>query len=354
MQAFVIETLSAWPTSAILLVIAAALAVLSKGADLLVDNAVILSLRSGIPKVVIGATVVSLGTTLPEAAVSIFAAIQGNPDLALGNAVGSIICNTALIIGASALIRPLPVHRDVTDRQGWIQFGVAVLLVVAALVSLLGGARAGAGAGGWVGRIPQWVGLVFIAMLVTYLVMSIRQSRSQRGAAVSLEPPLEPPLEEGQEVEHPGVIVPILLLALGVGLVVFASRVLIPAVEIVAGRAGIPQSIIAATLVALGTSLPELTTAITASRKGHGELAVGNVIGANILNVLFVVGASAAVTAGGLAVPTIFFALQFPAMLVMTFVFRGVTLRKASLVTRTWGVALLVLYVVYIAASYAL
>ena len=347
MQAFVIDTLTGWPTPAIILVIAVALAVLSKGADLLVDNAVVLSLRSGIPKVVIGATVVSLGTTLPEAAVSIFAAIQGNPDLALGNAVGSIICNTALIVGTAALIRPLPVYRDVTDRQGWIQFGVTVFLVVAGFLSLLG---AGADSGSWVGRIPRWLGLVFVVLLGTYLVVSIRQSRSSRGAAVSLEPPLE----AGQVEEHPGVIVPLVLLALGVALVVFASRMLIPAVEIVAVRAGIPQSIIAATLVALGTSLPELTTAITASRKGHGELAVGNVIGANILNVLFVVGASASVTAGGLVVPTIFFTLQFPAVLIMTFLFRGVTLRKASLVTRPWGVVLLVMYIGYITVSYAL
>ena len=113
---------SATPLGPARLVIAFSLAVLGKAADWLVDEAVALSERSGIPKVVIGATVVSLGTTMPEAAVSVFAAIQGNPGLAFGNAVGSIICDTGLILGLACVIAPLRLNRRIVNRQGWIQF----------------------------------------------------------------------------------------------------------------------------------------------------------------------------------------------------------------------------------------
>jgi cation:H+ antiporter len=117
-------------------------------------------------------------------------------------------------------------------------------------------------------------------------------------------------------------------------------------------RIGIPQSIIAATLVALGTSLPELVTAITAVRKGHGELAVGNVVGADILNVLFVVGSAAAVTSGGLAVPASFYKLQIPTMLIILIIFRLFSRGKKEQITKIEGLTLLLIYVVYIVLSY--
>ena len=114
-------------------IIAITLYLLGKGADILVDEAVTLSTRWGIPQTLIGATIVSLGTTTPEAAVSVFAAVQGDPDIALGNAVGSIICDTGLILGTAALIAPLPLNRKIVNRQGWLQLGAGFLLVIACL-----------------------------------------------------------------------------------------------------------------------------------------------------------------------------------------------------------------------------
>ena len=148
------------------LVVAASLYGIGKSADWLVDEAVALSERSGIPKVVIGATIVSLGTTMPEAAVSVFAAVQGSPGLALGNAVGSIICDTALIFGLAALIRRLPVDRRVQKRHGRLQL-LAGLLLTVVVASLAVSA----------GRVdnllmPRWIGIGFVVLLVGYLAMS--------------------------------------------------------------------------------------------------------------------------------------------------------------------------------------
>jgi cation:H+ antiporter len=127
---------------------------------------------------------------------------------------------------------------------------------------------------------------------------------------------------------------------------------LIPAVEITAIRVGIPQAIIAATLVAFGTSLPELVTAITAVRKGHGELAIGNIIGADILNVLFVVGSSAAVTAGGLHVPSSFFKLQIPTMLLVLIIFRLFSVNKKMVINKKEGLLLFSFYVIYLILNF--
>ena len=155
----------------LLVIIVAALYVLGKGADMLVDEAVELSERSGVPKMLIGATIVSLGTTLPEVTVSVVSALKGSPDLALGNAVGSIICDTGLILGIAALIKPLPFKKSVVNRQGWIQLASGVLLVVTALIFASGNVfKVG-------GHIPQGAGIVFLLLLVLYMIFTIRVLR---------------------------------------------------------------------------------------------------------------------------------------------------------------------------------
>jgi len=338
MEAFIVGTVESLPTIVLFLIIFATLYTLSKGADILVEEAVRLSLLWKIPKVLIGATIVSLGTTLPEAAVSVMAAIQGNPDLALGNAVGSIICDTGLIIGIASLIGPLTLDKQMVNRQGWLQVGAGVLLVVVSLPYAAFFRDAPLG-----GRIPQAVGFLFVILLAFYLWVSIRWSRD---AIMEMT-------EEVEEETRPapaGIL--LLKLAAGVALIILSSKVLIPAVEVSAYRIGIPQAVIAATLVAFGTSLPELVTAVTAARKGHGELAVGNIIGADILNVLFVVGFSASATPGGLVVPPGFYFLQLPVMLLILLTFKGITHFEKKAIKPRQGVFLLLMYVGYTAASY--
>ncbi len=329
----------AWPLLAGLIV--ASLAVLGKGADWLVDEAVALSERSGIPKVIIGATVVSLGTTTPEAVVSVLAAVQGAPGLALGNAVGSIICDTGLILGLACLISPLRLDRSLVNRQGWIQFASGFLLVLAcfpwsqaSLVFVEGG------------RLPRGMGLAFLLLLFSYLLLSIHWSRQQGGGSG-----LERVAHAGAS-EHASVPVIVVKLMAASAMVVGASTVLIPAVREAASRSGVPEGIIAATMVAFGTSLPELVTAVTAARQGHGELAIGNVIGADILNVLFVAGASAAVTVGGLFAPSYFFSFYFPAMLFVLFVFRLGVIFSRDHLKWPFGAVLLGTYLLVTLLSY--
>ena len=318
------------------LLIAVMLYLLGKGADILIDEAVAISRRWGVPKVLIGATIVSLGTTTPEAAVSVLAAIQGSAELALGNAVGSIICDTGLILGLAALIAPLPLDRAIVNRQGWIQLGAGVLLVAACLP--LGSLPTLWTAGG---RLSQSMGVIFLALLVVYLWLSVVWARTDDSVD-----------EEAGAADDVHPLIALFKLIGGVILVVASSTILIPAVREAALRLHIPPGVIAATLVAFGTSLPELVTAVTAARRGHGELAVGNVIGADILNALFVAGAAAAVTPAGLPASPFFFKFLFPAMLAILVVFRAGVFASGASLKRPFGVVLLAVYVVVALLSY--
>lgn len=332
MEELLYSTLAKVPTLALLIIIGISLYVLSKGADILVNEAIALSIRRGIPKIIVGATIVSLGTTIPEVTVSVFAAINGKPDLALGNAIGSIITNTALILGLAALVGTLPINKKVIGKQGLIQLISALFLTVVSLPILSKGSE---------GRITQCMGFVFIALLILYIIGTIRLSRKSNGV-----------ISTDFEGEDTSLVSQISKLILGVALVILSSKILIPSVEMTAIRIGIPQSIIAATLVAFGTSLPELVTAITAVRRGHGELAVGNVIGANILNVLFVIGSSAAVTKEGLLVPIIFYKLQIPTMIIVLVLFYILSKNKKDIITKLEGLLLLGIYMAYLTLNY--
>lgn len=329
MEKYIIDLVETMPMIGLIGVIAVLLFILAKGADLLVDEAVSLSIQWGIPKMVVGATIVSLGTTLPEATISVLAAVNGNPDLALGNAIGSIIADTGLILGLAAMIGPLAVDPKTINRQGLLQVLAVVLLATVSLPFFSEGLTHG--------TIYQWMGIAFLILLVGYIYLSMRWAvTSGVDEGIALD-----------ENKRP-IWMQIGKLVVGIALVILSSRVLIPTVEVLAINVGIPQGVIAATLVAFGTSLPELVTAITAVRKGHGELAVGNIIGADILNVLFVVGSAAAVTSQGLVVPLAFYKLQIPAMILIVGFFRIVAKNAYQVITRFEGFVLFLLYFIYL------
>lgn len=319
--------------------IAAVLVVLGKAADWLVGEAVVLSERSGLPKVVIGATVVSLGTTAPETAVSVLAALKGQPGLALGNAVGSVICDTGLILGLACLIKPLKMPKNIVNRQGWLQFAAGWLLVAACWPW-------GEGSGFEIGgNLSQVTGFTFLVLLIGYLALSVRWAKEGGGIE---------DLEEFEKDADASMSFVIGKLLVAITMVVGASHVLIPAIQEAAMRMGVPEGIVAATLVAFGTSLPELVTAVTAARKDHGDLAIGNIIGADILNILFVAGASAAVTPTGLVATPDFFRVLLPGMLLVLVVFRvGVSL-SGDRMQRPFGMVLLLVYVAVMVLSYTM
>lgn len=331
-----IELVANWHWTALIVTIIVSVLALGKGADWLIEEAVAISLRSGVPRMIVGATVVSLGTTAPEAAVSVLAALQGNPGLAMGNAVGSIICDTGLILGLACLISPLKFDPAIVNRQGWVQFACGCLLVAACFPWWAPNTALTAG-----GVLPQIAGFTFLGLLAAYMYWSVRIAKSQTADALPEELPA-----------HSMVRGAVHFLA-AVAIVLVSSTFLIAAATVLAERMRIPPAIIAATMVAFGTSLPELIIVLTATLKGQGEIAVGNVIGADILNVLFVAGAAAAVTPAGLLAEPSFFRLQFPAMLFVLLAFRiGIWAARGGKLSRPLGAFLLLAYVAVTVASF--
>lgn len=323
-------------TWVLLIIIAICIAMLSMGADWMIDGVVDLAERTGMPKIVIGATVVSLGTTLPEAFVSVMAAYMGNPGLALGNGVGSIIADTGLIFGLTCVLAAVPVNRFILNRTGWVQVGAATLLVLIAVgVYFMTDGEP---------QLDHWVGFLFLGLLVVYLYMTYVWAKQ---GTVML-----PDEDEAQPVLM-SISKSWVLIVGGLTLVIVGARILVPSASEIAMRFGVPDDVIAATMVAFGTSLPELMTAIAAVRKGHPEITVGNIVGADVLNVLFVIGAAAA--AAPLVIPMNFYYFHFPAMLIILFSFRVfISMNKEGVFYRWQGFWLLGVYLTYVILQYAL
>lgn len=332
MDSLIIMFLDSFPTIGLVVIFFISLFILSKGADFLVDEAIILSILWKIPTVIVGATIVSLGTTVPEVTVSAMATLKGNSSLALGNAIGSIITNTTLILGLTALIDNISVDKTMINRQGRVMVIVSILLSIFSLPILNNGQQ---------GLITRYMGALLLTFLAIYIYITIKSSREVESKSG--------PVEKGKSI-----LIQLVKLLLGALIVILSSKILVPSVELLASRVGIPDSVIAATLVAFGTSVPELITAITAVRRGHGELAIGNVIGANILNVLFVVGLSAVLSRNGLLVPTFYFKLQIPIMIVSTAALYILAKNKKSKLDKFSGGVLLSIYIIYLALNYLL
>jgi cation:H+ antiporter len=336
-ESFLAAALGGAPTLLLLLLTVVSIAVLSKGADWMIDGAVSLAMRTRIPKIVIGATVVSLGTTTPEAFVSVLAAWSGNPGLALGNAVGSIIADTGLIFGLTCILAVTPADRYILNRTGWVQVGTATLLVVIAVVAYYSAPAEP--------MLHRWVGVLFLLMLAGYMAVSVHWAR-QRGATAMTE-------EKNETAETFSLLKSWTLIAVGLALIIAGAKILIPCASEIALRLGVPPDVIAATMVALGTSLPELITALSAVRKGHPEITVGNIVGADVLNCLFVIGAS--LVASPLMIPRTFYLFHFPAMLLILYSFRIFIFMNRDGTFKRWqGVWLLLVYVIYVALQYAL
>ena len=303
----------------------------------MIDGVVYLARRIGLPRIVIGATIISLGTTTPEAFVSVMAAWLGNPGLALGNGVGSIIADTGLIFGMTCLLTTVPVNRFILNRTGWVQVGAATLLVVISVIVLV--VMPGEPI------LHRWVGFLFLLFLAGY--MYITYIWAKKGGSMAME---------GEEIDD-SVSTSLgkcwLMIVGGLFLIVVGARILVPSAAEIAHRIGVPEDVIAATMVAFGTSLPELMTAIAAVRKGHPEITVGNIVGADVLNCLFVIGAAAA--ARPLAIPPNFYSFHFPAMLIILYSFRFFIFRnRDGRFKKMQGAWLLSIYLVYLVLQYAL
>ena len=345
----------------LILIAIVAMAAVIKGADWLVEGAAGIAARLGMPKVIIGATIVSLGTTAPETAVSVLAAFSGNAGLALGNGVGSIIADTGLIFGLGCVLVALPADRFVLTRQGWVQFGSALFLAgLCWVLFAMHGEKA----------IVNWpFGVLMLAMLVGYLYLSVRWARQHpHGEPHILELPSEGQtvvidVDSHEHAEQRSLGMLFVMGLVGLVVVVLAGDGLVGSVSELAHQCGVPDVVIAGTIVALGTSLPELVVGMQSIRKGHPELLVGNVIGADILNVLFVIGASALAAPlaiaydGATQQPTTSFVfIALPSMMAMLLYFRLCIFKaaKEGRFSRWMGVPLLLGYAVFSVLSYVL
>jgi cation:H+ antiporter len=275
----------------------AGLALLIVGAEALVRGASRLASAVGISPLVIGLTVVAFGTSSPELAISIFSAVTGKPDIALGNVVGSNIFNVLFILGASAIIVPLLVSQQL------VRLDVPLMIVVSFLMVIMG----------YDGNIGRIEGLLLVAIGVAYTIFIIKKSYQDNKAANNNEGS-----EQTSESKSSGIgNLPVNLGFIIVGLVmlVFGSRFLVDSAITIAGAMGVSQLIIGLTIIAAGTSLPEVATSIMASIRGERDIAVGNVVGSNIFNILFVLGLSSIVAPNGLSVTPSIMGFDLPVMI---------------------------------------
>lgn len=242
------------------------LVLLIKGGDWFVDGATGIARRFRLPDIIVGATVVSIGTTLPEVMVSTTGALLGQGAMAYGNAIGSIICNTALIAAISVTCNPGPVNVKTMKMPVFFFFTSAAVYCLAAY---------------GLGTFPRWLGFIMLAIFVVYLIANVRQG-------------LRYPEETAEEAESVtasrSLAMELVLLVIGAALIAYGANLLVEHGTIIAQKLGVPETVIALTFVALGTSLPELITTITSLKKGHASLGIGNVIGANVFNLVLVSG----------------------------------------------------------------
>lgn len=314
-----------------LLLFAAGLAALIVGAELLVRGASRLALSFGISPLVVGLTIVAFGTSSPEAAVSLGAVMDGRTDIAVGNVVGSNVFNVLFILGVSALIVPLLVNVQLILQEVPIMVGASLLLLVMALD----------------GRLGLSDGLLLCAVLVAYTVFLVRQSRAETAAAqaeyAAELPPAPPSSWDGK------LWVQLLLIVAGLALLVLGSDWLVTASVAFAKALGVSDVVIGLTIVAAGTSMPEVATSIMAAIKGERDIAVGNVVGSNTFNILGCLGLSAVASGtAGLAIPAAVMQFDVWVMLAVALACVPVFLTGRE-ISRREGALFLGYYVAYVA-----
>ena len=296
-----------------ILLLALGFAMLVKGADWFVDGASGIAERFKIPQLVIGLTIVAMGTSAPEAAVSITAAAQGSADITIGNIVGSNIMNVLVILGLAAAIVPIAVGKST------VRIEIPFLIVITALLALLG-------LDGVISLVDGIILVIFFLIYMAYLLYMAKHNP-----------------EEPEEGKHLKLWQALLATVVGLALIVFGSDFAVDAASEIARILGLSERFIGLTIVALGTSLPELFTSVTAARKGNADIAIGNIIGSNVFNILFVVGLSS------LIIPVPFassFLVDF-AVAGAAVVFLLLACFRKQKLTRWHGIVMLLGYVAY-------
>ena len=331
------------------LLFALGLVLLIKGGDWFVDGATGLARRFKIPELLIGATVVSIGTTLPEVMVSATSAAQGIGGIAYGNAIGSIICNTSLIAAITIAVKPAKIEKKSLTVPVAFFFGAAAFYCTVAYAF---------------GRFSRLSGVILLLGFAAYMTLCVLQAlKNQNGDALEIaDAELDKPVEDAVSAaaDKKQLIKDIIFLVIGAALIAVGADLLVDNGTIIAEELGVPAAVIGLTFVALGTSLPELVTAITSLVKGHGALSLGNVIGANLFNLVLVSGVSTVI--GPFDVPAetlvfggtpLSFALDIPVMLGVMLILTVPAFLKGKLY-RAQGIALLCVYAAFTVLQFVL
>lgn len=303
---------------------------ITKGADIFINCTVDIGKKTKISEIILGATIVSFATTLPELTVSLFASLDGHTTMSLGNAVGSIICNTGLVLGLVAFISPFSVDKKMF-------FSKSVLLLICVILLLLLGIDK---------SITQTDSIVLLAMLAIYMYSNYR-SVVEKGSKsrVNNTSKVKGNNNLGEWVKI------VLLFALGLIMMVLGSRLLVDNGVIIAEWIGVPQGVISLTVIALGTSLPELVSSLTAIKKNHHAISVGNILGANILNIVSVIGISS--IPNDIPILSQNMSIDFPFMIVLLLILILPTIKKNKLY-RFQGFIMLIVYLIYIGVLYTM
>lgn len=303
------------------------LTLLVAGAELLVRGASRLALSLNISPLVVGLTVVAFGTSAPELAISVQSAWSGQVDIALGNVVGSNIFNTLFILGISATITPLLVNQQLIRQEVPIMIGASLLLWALAADSV----------------ISRWDGLLLVTLLLIYMFMLVYQSKREATAVRQEEP--SPSVSNAPTWEHHKGIQVLFILA-GLCLLVLGAHWLVSAAVTLARELGMSELVVGLTIVAAGTALPEVATSILAATRGERDIAVGTVVGSNILNIFSVLGISACVAPDGLTVAPSLLSFDLPVMIAVAVACLPIFF-TGHLISRWEGVLFLAYYVAY-------
>ncbi len=288
---------------------------LVKGSDWFVDGAVGIADRFGIPQIVIGLTIVAMGTSAPEAAVSISGAFAGAADITIGNIVGSNILNILIILGISALVCPLVVDKSTAFIDTPFMIAITVLLLFLGL-------------DGKITFVDGIIMLVVFAAYIAYLMVVAFKNKT-----------------EDEQIERKPLWLTLVMTVFGLGIVILGSQFAVTGATVVAESIGVSERFIGLTIVALGTSLPELFTSVSAARKGNADIAIGNIVGSNIFNILFVVGLSGLIT----TVPFAFNFIIDTGVAIASALLLFVCCAKNKKLSRLSGVIMLVCYAAYFA-----
>ena len=311
-----------------ILLLVAGLALVLIGAEGIVDGASGLARRWGISEFIIGLTIVAIGTSAPEMVVSFISAAEQNSDLAVGNIIGSNIFNTALILGLSAIIAPVAITRGNLRRDIPVNIGITALLILLGCKHTL----FGIGQDG----LSRWEGILFLVLFVWYMVSSFVHDKENR---------LEEETPAAEATQPKPLFRDLVFLIVGLAALVFGGRLFVNHAQTIARMAGLSDKFIAITVLAAGTSLPELATSCVAAAKGKGQLALGNVLGSNTFNILLILGGAAVIHPLSMANITYidYTALFMCAMSLVLFSWTG----KRNSIDRLEGVVLVLLQVLY-------